>query len=142
MTWGTNFAPPAGCLDEDIFTGNPNFDRNGVLDAGEDNNGNGRIEAGNIASAVANVGGGGTLTTDANGFGLIDVYWPQEFAYWLEVTLEARTSVQGTEFTESTTFLLDGSATDFNSATVAPPGVVSPFGSDGDCSTPPPPDGP
>jgi hypothetical protein len=141
-SWQTTTGPAGGCLDEDKLTGNPSFDRNGVLDAGEDNNMNGRIEAGNIASAVANTGGGGTLTTDVNGFGLIDVYWPQEYAYYLEVTLEARTSVQGTEFTESTTFLLDGAASDFNSATVAPPGVTSAFGTDLDCSTPPPPDGP
>jgi hypothetical protein len=140
--WQTTTGPAAGCTDEDALTGNPSFDRNGVLDAGEDNNGNGEIEAGNIASAVAQVGGGGTLTTDANGFGIIDVYWPQEYAYYLQVTLEARTSVQGTEFTESTTFVLDGAASDFNNENIAPPGVTSAFGTDFDCSTPPPPDGP
>jgi Bacterial Ig-like domain (group 1) len=141
-SWDTTVGPPAGCLDEDTLTGDPGLDRNGLLDAGEDNNGNGKIEAGNIATAAAQVGGGGSLVTDANGFGLIWVYWPQEYAYYLEVTLEARTTVQGTEFAETTTFVLDGSATDFNNANVAPPGVTSPFGTDLDCSTPPPPDGP
>jgi hypothetical protein len=140
--WQTTTGPAGGCLDEDALTGNPSYDRNGVLDAGEDFNGNGKLEAGNIASAVAQGGGGGTLTTDANGFGIIDVYWPQEYAYYLEVTLEARTSVQGTEFTESTTFVLDGAASDFSNENIAPPGVTSAFGTDLDCSTPPPPDGP
>jgi hypothetical protein len=140
--WTTVVGPAGGCLDEDILTGDPSKDRNGVLDPLEDNNGNGKLEAGNIAAAVAQVGGGSTLTTDANGFGIIDVYWPQEYAYYLEVTLEARTTVQGTESARSTTFVLDGAAPDFNNENVAPPGITSAFGTDFDCSTPPPPDGP
>jgi hypothetical protein len=124
--------PPNGCIDEDILTGNPSYDRNGVLDPGEDNNMSGEIEAGNIASAAAQ-SGGSTIVTDANGFGIINVYWPQEYAYYLVVTLEARVTVQGTESAESTTFTLDGLASDFTSATVAPPGLVSPFGLTGVC---------
>jgi hypothetical protein len=141
-TWATSAIPPAGCLDEDTLTGNPINNRNGVLDPGEDNNLNGEIEAGNIAAAVDQASGSSTLVTDQNGFGIIDVYWPQEYAYYLEVTLEARASVQGSESAESTTFVLDGSASDFGDEGVAPPGVVSPFGTDGVCSTAPPPDGP
>jgi hypothetical protein len=82
------------------------------------------------------------VTTDVNGFALIDVYWPQEYAYWLEVTMEARTSVQGSEFAESTTFVLPGSVEDFATEGSSPPGPSSPFGTDGNCATPPPPDGP
>ncbi len=137
-SWLTNRIPAGGCIDEDILTGNPIYDRNGVLDPGEDNNSNGRIEAGNIATAVDQATNGNTLTSDSNGFGIIDVYWPQEYAFWLEVTLEVRVSVQGSESAESTTFLLPGAASDFNSETNSPPGVESPFGVDGNCSTPPP----
>jgi hypothetical protein len=72
----------------------------------------------------------------------VDVYWPQEYAYWLEVTLEARTAVQGTEFAESTTFVLPGRDDDFSNENASPPGLNSPFGTDGSCATPPPPDGP
>lgn len=133
---GIQALPVAGCTDEDINN------RNGVLDVGEDFNNNGRIEAGNIATAVAQGGGGSTVVTDVNGFAIVDVYWPQEFAYWLEVTLEARTSVAGTEFAESTTFVLPGLADDFNNLQSSPPGLDSPFGTDGNCATPPPPDGP
>jgi hypothetical protein len=131
-SWSTVTNPPNGCIDEDILTGNPSYDRNGVLDPGEDNNMSGEIEAGNIASAAAQ-SGGSTIVTDANGFGIINVYWPQEYAYYLVVTLEARVTVQGTESAESTTFTLDGLASDFTSATVAPPGLVSPFGLTGVC---------
>jgi Bacterial Ig-like domain (group 1) len=108
---------------------------NGVLDLGEDFNGSCRIEAGNIATVSVQGVGGGTLTTDQNGFGLVDVQYPQEYAYWLEVTLEARTSVQGTEFGKATTFLLPGSVNDFGSENTSPPGVVSPFGIDQNCAT-------
>src|SRR5262249_8681381 len=132
---GIEALPAAGCPDEDV-------NRNGVLNAGEDRNANMRIEAGNIASVAAQGSGGSTVRTDVNGFALVDVYYPQEYAYWLEVTLEARTSVQGTEFSERTTFLVPGSSTDFATETNTPPGYTSPFGTDGLCGTPPPPDGP
>jgi hypothetical protein len=139
VTWetvpGTEALPLIGCPDEDI-------NRNGILDPGEDLNANSRIEAGNIALVAAHDIGGSTVKTDKNGFAFVDVFYAQQYAYWLEVTLEARASVQGTEFSERSTFQLPGAATDFNQQTVAPPGLISPFGSDGLCPTAPPPDGP
>jgi hypothetical protein len=125
---GIEALPAQGCPDEDV-------NRNGVLDAGEDANTSGRIEAGNILTVAPHNGSGSSVTTDANGFALLDVFYPQEFAYWLEVTLEARTSVQGTEFKESTTFVPPGLDSDFQVST-GPPGFQSPFGVDGVCATP------
>lgn len=113
------------CIDEDINN------RNGVLDPGEDFNGSGRIEAGNVATATAQNGSGGTFVTDAAGFGIVDVFYPQEFALWVDVTLQATTSVQGTEFAKSSKFRLPINADDVDSADDSPPGQVSPFG-DGD----------
>jgi len=112
------------CLDEDV-------NRNGVLDAGEDFNVSGRIEAGNIATVVAQAGNGGTFITDAGGFGIIDVFYPQDHARWVHVTLEATTSVQGTEFAESSNFVLPISADDVDDENDNPPGIISPFGSGG-----------
>jgi hypothetical protein len=132
---GTEAGPIGGCSDEDI-------NRNGILDPGEDLNANGRIEAGNIALVAAHGGGAANVKTDANGFAFVDVFYAQQYAYWLEVTLEARASVQGTEFSERSTFLLPGIAKDFNQENVEPPGIVSPFGTDKICATAPPPDGP
>jgi hypothetical protein len=124
-----------GCADED-------FNRNGILDPGENKNGNNpatvsaqfptgyaTLEAGNIALVSPN-----NAVTDANGFVLVHVFYPQEYAYYLQVTLQAQTNVQGTAFSAMSTFLLPGSATDFNSLTVAPPGVNSPFGTSATCS--------
>jgi hypothetical protein len=112
------------CLDEDV-------NRNGVLDTGEDFNSSTRIEAGNIATAVSQTSGSGTFMTDNAGFGIVDVFYPQEFGAWVDVTLEATTSVQGTEFAEASIFRLPVNGEDTDDINIAPPGVVSPFG-DGD----------
>jgi len=125
------------CADEDV-------NRNGVLDdpnpavtgepGEEDANGSGRIEAGNIATVVSQSSGSGTFTTDAGGFGILDVLYPQDHAQWVHVTLEATTSVQGTEFAEASNFLLPISGDDVDDAAQAPPGVISPFGQSGLCT--------
>ena len=127
-----------GCADED-------FNRNGVLDPGEDKNGNNpatvsptfpvgypTLEAGNIATVAPTTSG--SFVTDDSGFAFATVYYPQEYAYYLQVTLQAQASVQGTAFFASSTFLLPGTATDFNSLLNAPPGLVSPFGKSTTCS--------
>jgi hypothetical protein len=120
----------ATCDDEDV-------NRNGVLDLpGEDFNTNGTIEAGNIAAVSVQGTGGGTMTTNQNGFGIVDIFYPQEYAYYLRVRLEATATVQGTEFAEGSTFLLTGLAADFNNEDTAPPGPTSPFGIAADCADP------
>jgi Bacterial Ig-like domain (group 1) len=121
-----------GCADED-------FNRNGVLDPGENQNGNNpatgtpTIEAGNIATVAPT--SAGSFVTDANGFAYVTVFYPQEYAYYLQVTLQAQASVQGTAFSASSTFLLPGIASDFNNKDTAPPGITSPFGKAIDCNT-------
>ncbi len=115
-SWANYTPTPFVCLDEDT-------NRNGQLDPGEDFNLSGRIEAGNIALVTPS-----SVVTNDQGFALVDVLYPQDFAYWLEVSIEARTSVQGTEFVRTSTFLVPGSTNDFSSDRVAPPGVTSPFG--------------
>ena len=113
----TGYNPVFGpCLDEDV-------NRNGQLDPGEDFNSSGRLEAGNIALVTPS-----SVTTDDEGIALIEVKYPQEFAYWLNVTLEASATVSGTEYKRASHFLLPGASTDFNTQTTAPPGPNSPFG--------------
>jgi hypothetical protein len=119
-SWTTTIT--ATCNDEDT-------NHNGVLDPGEDFNNSTRIEAGNVASVSQS-----TITTDANGFALVSIFYPQEFAYYLDVTLQAQAQVQGTAFAASSTFTLQGSATDFNSITTAPPGPVSRYGQGNSCT--------
>lgn len=114
-------SPTVSCPDEDV-------NRNGILDAGEDFNGSGKIEAGNVAAVVP-----GTVNTDANGFALVDVTYPQQFARWVQVVLEAQTSVQGTESSANTRFVLPIAASDVTRDT-NPPGNPSPFGTSGSCA--------
>jgi hypothetical protein len=112
--------PDWGCADEDV-------NRNGILDVGpppytEDNNGNGKLDAGNIALVSPS-----SVVTDPNGFANVSVFYPEEYAYWLQVTLQAQTSVQGTAFAQQSVFVLPGLKDDFVVA-ASPPGPVSPFG--------------
>ncbi len=125
-SWSTTIT--ASCADEDV-------NRDGILQPAEDFNASGRIEAGNIASISAQVTGGGTLTTDANGFGFADLFYPQEYAYYLDTILQATVAdVGGTEFAEALNVTLTGAASDFNNQNVAPPGLVSPFGQSNTCA--------
>ena len=101
------------CDDEDV-------NRNGIQDPGEDTNLNGRIEAGNIATIIP-----GSFTSDANGFGLVDIYYPQEYGGWLEVELQARATVQGTEFAEKSVFLTNVISSDVDDLDNSPPGLLT-----------------
>jgi Bacterial Ig-like domain (group 1) len=125
--------PPAstvtlGCKDEDT-------NRNGILDPLENKDGinpatgTATLEAGNIAAVAPS-----SISTDANGFAIVSVFYPQEYAYYLQVTLQAQATVQGTAFSAQSTFLLPGSAPDFSNVKSAPPGIVSPFGTSAFCS--------
>jgi hypothetical protein len=127
--WDTSYSVLGGCQDEDTLFGGGA--RNGVLDPGEDFNNSGRIEAGNIASVSP-----ANAVTDAQGFVLVSVYYPQEYAYYLDVALSASTTVQGTEYVRTSRFMLEGVNSDFNSVNVGPPGRVSPFGIAATCNDP------
>ncbi|MEY4761900.1 MAG: hypothetical protein RLZZ200_1756, partial [Pseudomonadota bacterium] len=131
--WGTQTSTLPGetnCTDEDT-------NRNGVLDmnpgpgTGEDYNSNGRLDAGNIVTVTPT-----SISTDANGFANLDLYYPQEYAYYLTVDLIVSANVQGTEYTRTARFLIPGISTDFSDISVAPPGLVSPFGEGATCSAP------
>ncbi|MGI9329115.1 MAG: Ig-like domain-containing protein, partial [Gammaproteobacteria bacterium] len=120
----------AKCLDEDT-------NRNGVLDVfptvpvDEDTNGNTRIEAGNIALVSAQGGIPGqaaNVVTDATGSALVDVLYPQSYHGWVEVEIEAKASVSGTETRRSQRFVLDAKADDLSNTSASPPGQLSPFG--------------
>jgi hypothetical protein len=106
-----------------------------IVDAeavGEDFNANGRIEANNIATvspAPSRGGiGNGTLVSDDSGFVLVNVTYPQKYAYYVRVTLQATAA-------EALSFELIGAASDFNTQNIAPPGLTSPFGNGGPAPT-------
>lgn len=127
----------------------------GLLDPASDFNGNGRIEPGNIAAVAAvpagaplnnpcaSAGSQGTaaqVTTNSQGLARVCVIYPQNYNLWLDVKIEAKASVTGTEFTRSQAFLLPALASDLSNTNASPPGVVSPFGevTEQGCAAPPP----
>ena len=110
--------PPLRCPDED-------FNFNGQLDAGEDFNSSTRIEAGNAVSVSP-----GEIVTDDTGVAIYRITYAQEFGNWLEVTLTARASVQGTEFEDSEDHALEILAADAATSISPPGGGESRFGGD------------
>lgn len=113
------------CDSEDI-------DKDGWLDvnavgAGEDINGNGRLEPTNPATVT------NSAVTDGDGKVLANVIYPQSQAMWSEVRLTARILVSGTEYIESTDFVLPVAAADVGACDVSPPNAVSPYGVEPSC---------
>jgi hypothetical protein len=133
--------PITNCLNEDA-------NRDGILQASEDD---GRNVG--VAPASANLTGNGngdgvltpgspgvvapaTVTTDANGLATFNLNYGEQFAPWLNFEVKARASVSGTESSAIYLYEAGGVASDFTDATVAPSGVVSPFGTAASCKNP------
>ena len=96
----------------------------------KDYNGNGKLDPGNVA--VVSPGSG---TTNPSGRLDVTVTYPRDHAYWVEVALVASTTVQGTQSSTTSTFVLPGAVTDY-ACSVGPPGPTSPYGIQGTCANP------
>ena len=108
----------------------PNEDRNfnAVLDAGDvDANNNGLLEPPGVSDVNP------TAVTDTSGFAVATISYPQNYATWTSVTLEASTTGSGAVPARAS-FVLPGLASDYTNASVPPPGDVSPFGSSTLCT--------
>ncbi|XPF95961.1 beta strand repeat-containing protein [Colwellia sp. RE-S-Sl-9] len=106
---------------------------NGILDAGEDTNGNGALTPGNVVGALGNI------VTDDQGKAIIDIRYPQSSGSWADIDLIVSAKVNGTESQTKTTFTLSTSAEDILDEDVTPPtagiGLNSPFGYVNNCNT-------
>lgn len=112
---------------------NEDLNRNGVLDPNEDVNGNRRLDPGNVATFVPRSDSATSsnplrIQTDESGFAFFDVAYAQEFASWVDMELEARAFVYGTEASSVAEFRLPILGTDLTDEHVYPPGAISPFG--------------
>lgn len=125
-SWGFEPGSPVTCANEDANS-------NGELNAGEDINGNGRLEPG-----IPVVISPGTVVTDANGFATFNLLYAESYALWVQTRIRASASVSGTESSSLIAFLLIGMTSDYADEAVPPAGRFSPFGTDLDCSIPPP----
>lgn len=107
---------PTACANEDV-------NLNGQLDAGEDLNSDGILEPGDVAVATP-----GLLSTGTNGTSTFQVIYPEDHANWVQVTLTARATVQGTEGSTTSTFVLPALGDYLTDIKHSPPGIVSPYG--------------
>lgn len=112
------------------FCANEDTNRNGVLDTGEDFNGNGRLTPG-----LPVVVSPSSITTGADGFGTFKLQFGENFVPWLTTTITARASVSGTESVQTQAYALEGVSSDFVSETNPPQGTSSPFGTSTSCSS-------
>jgi len=121
------------CKNEDTdYTGNINsLGVDPSLIPIKDYNTSTKLEPGNIATVSPSSG-----ITDATGRLDVTVTYPADHAYWVMETLIGSTTVQGTESTANSTFMLPGLAADYADCTIAPPGIVSPYGVGTVCSDP------
>jgi Bacterial Ig-like domain (group 1) len=134
LTWdGTTYTfanspTPLLCTQEDT-------NLNGALDTGEDKNGDGKLTPGDVATvassstASSTSGNSITITSGSTGFADAFVIYPASFAYWVNVTLQAKISVDGTESSDISTFTLPGLISDYQTQASPPPGgLTSPYG--------------
>lgn len=122
--WTYRDNPPAFCLNEDA-------NRNGILDPGEDRDGNGRLSPG-LPAAIAPA----SVTTDATGSATFTLTFGQQYANWLQIELAARAIVAGTESSTFFSFFTGAPSSDMTNAQVPPASQVSPFGSINNCTDP------
>ncbi len=121
---------------------------NGLLDLpGEDLNGSGYLEPGNVAAAAVT---STNSLTGSDGFATIELSYPKVYSLWTEVAVTVSIlAPSGTEAKQTVSTLLAVLASDVTDITTAPPGRAyappaqglpgwngSPFGRDADCSNP------
>jgi hypothetical protein len=109
-----------GCKNEDVNS-------DGVLASGEDINRNGRLDP-VIPMNITSSG-----KTDKTGTATISLTYPKDRANWLDVDFTIRGAVSGSEATYVGYTVLSGLAADYSSATILPPGAVSPYGKSSTC---------
>ncbi|HEV7611377.1 MAG TPA: Ig-like domain-containing protein [Steroidobacteraceae bacterium] len=133
-TFNTVWSVPSNA----VVCGTEDLNNNGILDPGEDFNNDGKLEPGTVASTTP--GSVVTATTATAtvpvGGALFELVYPKDHAYWVAVRVTVAASVAGTESSTSTDFVLQGAAADYNTATTAPPGEVSPYGVVQSCASP------
>ena len=120
-TGATN--PPVTCLNEDV-------NLTGVYEASEDINNNGKLDPGDVAVATP-----GSVITAGDGSATFLVEYPEDHALWVQATLTATATVQGTQSSTEATFVLPMLAAYLTAAT-PPPGFVSPYGVASTCTDP------
>lgn len=109
---------------------NEDANHNGILDAGEDINGDGTLQPGIPVTVTP------SATTDASGRAVVSLVYPRDRVNWLDVNLTIRGQASGTESRYTSLVHLMGLSTDYSTQNVTPPGQTSPYGVTTECSNP------
>ena len=140
-SWSYDLPTLKICANEDNVSApasNP-FNYNGILDPGEDLNGDGKLQPGNVIAVTTAqtpaAAATGIARTAADGRATITLLYAESYVPWVKVKLVAQAIVSGTESSTEANFVVVGLASDFNNPNVAPAGQISPFGVN-DCFTP------
>lgn len=119
----------AGCPNEDL-------NRNGVIDTGEDINGNGQLDPRKSDVSITMVG---STKTDANGVAIMQIEYPKSFATWVDFIITASASgvlsPPAYYLSPTTPQVLPAEAAAFTSQ-ASPAFVNSPYGSAASCTNP------
>jgi hypothetical protein len=83
----------------------------------------GSVVTTDVSSAVTGTGGSAS----------VNLIYPKDHAYWVQVALTATATVSGTQNSTTAQFILPGLAADYTTQTNAPPGPVSPYGQATSC---------
>lgn len=126
---------PITCTSEDLITPNDDFDLNGVMDPGENVDGDRFLDPENIAAVIDEDDLSGLTELDDEGKATFVVRYLQDHSLWATVLLKAVAKVGGSEGVAETTFILPILADDAEAA--APPGPLSPYGIQQDCTREP-----
>lgn len=110
-------SPMVRCPNTDV-----NF--NGIVDGSEVS----PLRPGNVVVATPAL-----LTTDSNGRATFSLQYGEQYAWWVNVNLTAKSMVAGTESRTTQGFLLDMLSTDANTIDSSPANRISPFGIDTTC---------
>jgi len=114
------YTVPGGCPSEDA-------DNDGILDANEDNNNNGKLDPGNVATVPA------TVSLTSNGVGPFILEYPKSFANWVQVDVQATATVAGSEGSADAILILPVAVADVTPPESPPGGLTSPFGNGASC---------
>lgn len=114
---------------------------NRILDPGEDSNNNGVLDP-QDPSLLTPLGDGSefatlvgdTLVTNELGTGLLEMLYPTSSAFWAQVEITARAQALGAESEARFTTSLPMLADRLDDTSAPPANVVSPYGTDFDCS--------
>lgn len=101
-----------------FYCANEDSNRNGLLDSGEDVNGNGTIEPRKADVIISYVNG---QVTGSNGRATIQVEYPQSVAYWIDYAVKVTTNVAGSEGSVEKVYATEALESDFENGSFRKP---------------------